>query len=208
MAIKSGLSPSLTIDNFLDFGSGGIEPPTSSMKAIQLAEPKQFRVIDVPGAAGARPGRGRRPRPPRRHLRHRLLAATSARCRSSATRAFPATNSASRWSRSATASTNVKPGDRCCRRAVHQLPEVLRLRPRPHQLLREPPDARRPLRRRAAAAVHRPRPQAAHLDEAHVRATGPGRDARHRLPRRRPRPARSADETVPGHRRRADRPVA
>ena len=39
------------------------------------------------------------------------------------------------------------------RRAVHQLPDVLRLPPRPAELLRESPGARRPHRRRHAAAV-------------------------------------------------------
>ncbi len=164
------------------------------MKAIQLAEPKQFRVIDVPEPAAPGPGEAvvrvlrvgicgtdycgylgkmpffSYPRIPGHELGVEVVAVGPD-------------------------VTNVKPGDRASRRAVHQLPEVLLLRPRPHQLLRESPDARRPLRRRPAAAVHGPRPQAARLDEAQFRATRARRDARHRLHainRANPR----ADETV------------
>ena len=90
-------------------------------------------------------------------------------------------------------------------RAVHQLPELLRLPPRPHQLLREASDARRPLRRRAAAAVPGAGPQAARLAQAGLRAARPGRDAGDRLPRGQPGGA-AGRRVVPDHRRRADRP--
>ena len=73
------------------------------------------------------------------------------------------------------------------RRAVHELPAVLLLPARPAELLREPASARRPHRRRTAAAVHRAGPQAASVDEADFRSARPGRDAGHRLPCRRPR---------------------
>ena len=128
--------------------------------------------------------------------------AISARCRSSVIRASPATNWASRSSRSAMDVTQRQAGRSLRGRAVHQLPEVLFLHARPHQLLREPSNARRPLRRRLAAALHCPRPQAARLDQAEFRATGAGRNAGHRLscdqPRQPASPMRRSSSSAPG----------
>ena len=98
--------------------------------------------------------------------------------------------------------TNVKPGDRAAVEPYINCQKLLLLRSRPHQLLREPPDARRPLRRRPAAAVHVPARKLHVSDEAHVRATRPRRDARHRPARGQPRePAgrtRRCSSSAPG----------
>ena len=91
------------------------------------------------------------------------------------------------------------------RRALHQLPEMLRLPARPHQLLREPQDARRDVRRRPAERIILPARKLHVASQAHARATRAGRDARHRLPRGRSRQSAARRERA-HHRRGADRP--
>ena len=101
--------------------------------------------------------------------------------------------------------TNVKPGDRCSVEPYINDPNSYASR-------RGQPNCCEKLE---VLGVHRDgglrpqflaaRAQAAPLDEARLRAARPGRDAGDRLPRRQPRRARRPDESVPGHRRRADR---
>ena len=161
-------------------------PGRQAMKAIQLEQPKQFRVIDVPEPAA--PGTGRRGGEgvPRRHLRHRLhrLPRQDAVLQLPRIPGHELGVEVVAVGRGRDEREGRRPGRG---RAVHQLPEVLLVCSRAHQLLREPPDARRPRRRRPAPALHGPRAQAARLHEAHLRATGARGNARHRPARDQPR---------------------
>ena len=162
------------------------------MKAIQLAEPRQFRVIDLPEPADPGPGEAI-VRVSRVGICGTDFSGYLGRCPSSATRVSPATVSASKFSRSGAGVTHVKPADRAavepyincqtcysCARHTNCCEN--------HQTLGVHVDGGlRPLFTVPARSCT--------LPQAELRTTGARGDARDRPPRHEPRVPR-ADETV------------
>ena len=163
------------------------------MKAIQLAEPRQFRVIDLPEPADPGPGEAI-VRVSRVGICGTDFSGYLERCPSSATRVSPATVSASKFSRSGAGVTHVKPADRAAVEPYINCQTCYSCA-RPHQLLRESPDTWRPRRRRPATVVHCPARKLHTSTKLSYEQLGARGDARDRPPRHEPRIPR-ADETV------------
>ena len=175
------------------------------MKAILLTGAGPVRADRHRRAGETRTRRGAGARPPRRHLRHRHQRLP----RQDAVLQLPAHPRPRTGRRGAGGRPRrgQRPAGRpLLHRAVHELPALLRLPARRRQLLRKPASARRPHRRRLAAAFRAAGPQAAPVEAADARPAGPGRDARHRLSRRQPRRPEGRRKRA-RRRRRADRPV-
>ncbi len=154
------------------------------MKAIQLESPQSFRPHRSSRARRTARGRSAGCGPSHRHLRHGLLRVSSAKCPSSATRASPATNSASKCSKSAQASRMCKPGDRCSVEPYMNCGQCYSCRRGQRKLLRKHESHRRDDRWRHAR-THRPAcPQIASRQRLDRRTMRARRDPRDRLPRR------------------------